>query len=318
MTNFSLADVHPRHAQLVRRFIDLALAQGWAVGQRVTELELAEQLQVSRTPVRVMLGLLRDMGVLEALPNRGQVLALAEEELRALVLPDAPAADATLHAALIRDRLDGKLEEEPSQADIARRYKVSAATVQRLFQRLEQEGLVQRTGWRWSFLPFLSTAESQRASYQIRGILEPSALLLPEFRADENALRHMLADHQHLLETLSEKVQTPTWIFNLDARFHETIAGFAQNPFILNVIRQQNALRRLLEIRSYGDQARVKAWVREHVEIADYLMIDNREKASRLLATHLGKADKFLGGLSMQGLDSDGIIADGSGRAVIR
>lgn len=300
MTNFSLAEVHPRHAQLVRRFIDLALAQGWPVGQRVTELELADQLQVSRTPVRVMLGLLRDMGVLEALPNRGQVLALTEEELRALVLPDAPAADAALHAALIRDRLDGKLEEEPSQADIARRYKVSAATVQRLFQRLEQEGLVQRTGWRWSFLPFLSTAESQRASYQIRSILEPSALLLPEFKANESALRQILADHQHLLETLPEKVQSPTWIFNLDARFHETLVNFSQNPFILNVIRQQNALRRLLEIRSYSDQTRVKAWVKEHVAIANALMDGEQAKASQLLASHLRKADRFLGGLSIR------------------
>lgn len=300
MTNFSLAEIHPRHAQLVRRFIDLALAQAWPVGQRVTELELAEQLQVSRTPVRVMLSLLRDLGVLTALPNRGQVLALTEEELRALVLPEASPADAALHAALIRDRLDGKLEEEPSQADVARRYKVSAATVQRLFQRLEQEGLVQRTGWRWSFLPFLSTAESQRASYQIRGILEPSSLLLPDFELDESALRQILADHHHLLDTLSEKVQTPTWIFNLDARFHETIVGFGQNPFILNVIRQQNALRRLLEIRSYGDQTRVKAWVKEHVAIITALMAGDRVKASRLLAAHLGKADKFLGRLSAQ------------------
>lgn len=300
MTNFSLSDVHPRHVQLVQRFIDLALAQAWPVGQRVTEIELAEQLQVSRTPVRVMLGLLRDLGVITALPNRGQALALSEEALRAVVLPEAPAADTALHAALIRDRLDGKLEEEPSQADIARRYHVSAATVQRLFQRLEQEGLVQRTGWRWSFLPFLSTAESQRASYQIRGILEPSALLLPEFRADESALRQILADHQHLLETLPEKVQTPSWIFNLDARFHETIAGFGQNPFILNVIRQQNALRRLLEIRSYGDQTRVKAWVKEHIAITEALMVGQNEAASRLLASHLGKADRFLGRLSAQ------------------
>ncbi|MCB8878540.1 GntR family transcriptional regulator [Acidisoma silvae] len=272
----------------------------------MTELELADLLQVSRTPVRVMLGLLRELGIVTALPNRGQVLAKSSDALRAFVLPEAHDSDATLHATIIRDRLAGRLEEEPSQADLARRYDVSPATVQRLFQRLEQEGLVQRTGWRWSFLPSLGTVASQRASYQIRQILEPASLLLPEFMSDVAVLDQLQEEHQHLLDTLLEKVEVPIWIFNLDARFHETIAGFGQNSFILNVIRQQNALRRLLEIRSYSDQTRVQAWAKEHTGIIAAVRLGELEKASHLLSAHLGKADRFLGGLAVHERQGNG------------
>ncbi|MCB8877682.1 FCD domain-containing protein [Acidisoma silvae] len=84
--------------------------------------------------------------------------------------------------------------------------------------------------------------------------------LAEQVQAPGTPIRAILADHRHLLDRLREKIRTPIVIFNLDARFHEAIASVDRNPIILTVVRQQNALRRLLEVRSYSGQARVRAW----------------------------------------------------------
>ncbi|HWK43817.1 MAG TPA: GntR family transcriptional regulator [Stellaceae bacterium] len=284
-----LIDAHPRHARLAQRIVDAAVDGGWPAGQKVTEEELARRFEVSRTPIRAALRLLTELGILVPGPRRGHVLARAGATLAEVSLSAPEPAEEQLHAALIRDRLAGRVAATQSQADLGRRYGVGLPTLQRVLSRMEQEGVIAREGWRWTFVPTLETGRSREASYELRLMLEPGALLLPGFRADPDSLRRLTEEHEALIGDLDHDLarRDPLRIFELDARFHETLAGFGGNPFVLNVVRQQNALRRLLELGTYDDRARVAAWCGEHLAILARLDEGNPAAASDLLRAHL-------------------------------
>ncbi|MGI4941614.1 MAG: FCD domain-containing protein [Janthinobacterium lividum] len=290
MADITFGPPHPRHARLAQRLIEAATVEGWPVGYRLTEEDCAHILEVSRTPARAALRLLAGLEIVGRQAGRGFVLLRAGPDLAGLMPIVPEAADAQLRAALIRDRLAGQIGIVQSQAELVRRYQVGLPTLQRVLSRMEQEGLVAHEGWQWSFVPTLETRQSREASYQLRLLLEPASLLLPGLQVDTGLLRQLIAEHDAFLASLDTSAWDAMRIFDLDARFHEALAGFGSNPFIRTIIRQQNALRRFLEVGSYGDQPRVQAWCREHQSIMRALVADRAAEASELLRRHLVKA----------------------------
>ena len=290
MLLFNRVDAHPRHAQLGQRIVDAAVAGAWPAGMRMREEELARMLGVSRTPVRAALRLLAQLGLAEASRSRGFMLARPGERLAGVTVSVVPPPEEQLRAALIRDRLAGRIAGEQSQATLARYYDVSLPALQHVIHRMEQEGLVVRKGWRWAFVSTLEGGRSQVASYELRLMVEPAALLLPGFQLDPVSLRRVSEEHHALLGRLGRARQAPAAIFEVDAKFHETLASFSQNPFVENIVRQQNALRRLLELKSYRDRTRMAAWCREHLAILQALAAGDRAGASALLREHLVQA----------------------------
>jgi DNA-binding GntR family transcriptional regulator len=284
------ADVHPRHARLAQRIVDAAVTGSWPFGMRLREEELARRLAVSRTPVRGALRLLAHLGIAEAATGRGFVLARAGEQLigMAVLVPGQP--DRELRAALIRDRLASRIDAEQSQVALARQYGVGLPVLQRVLHAMEQEGLVVRRGWRWAFVSTLVDGGSQQASYQLRMMVEPPSLLLPSFRVEPATLAQLAEEHRALLDQLEAGTPEADLIFQLDAKFHETLARWSGNPFVENLVRQQNALRQLIEFKSYVDWPRVRDWCGEHLEILHALRCGDRAGASRLLERHLHQA----------------------------
>ena len=61
------------HLAVAQRLRALIVEGGIAPGQKLNERELAERLQVSRTPLREALKLLTAEGLVERLPNRGAI-----------------------------------------------------------------------------------------------------------------------------------------------------------------------------------------------------------------------------------------------------
>ena len=277
-----------RHAKLAQKIVEAASSGDWPIGRRITEEDLVQLLGVSRSPVRAVLRVLAEHGIVENRPGRGALLSRAGRELANVTLDGQQAVEDSLRFTLLRDRLAGDLAAEQSQAELARRYDVGLPTLQRVLERMQQEGLIERTGWHWSFPQTLETRTSQVASYEIRLMLEPQSLLLPGFRFDPVALQAMLIDHDALLNGL---MSSPERIFELDARFHETLAKWGGNPFIVNVLRQQNALRSAIEMESYADQGRVLAWAEEHVKVLQAIGSGQLRYASEVLMTHLKIAE---------------------------
>lgn len=95
----------PRAPSLAEQVAD-AIVDGIAMGalqpgQRLIELELAKQLQVSRVPVRKSLKMLEAQGILETVPHRGaRVAAFSESRIDQIC-----AARVALERLAIRDAL---------------------------------------------------------------------------------------------------------------------------------------------------------------------------------------------------------------------
>ena len=286
----ALSPIHKRHAFLASRMIDAALGEGWEAGHRLTEQELATMLDVSRTPVRSALRLLAELGVVQAGPGRGYVLARTGQDLAGVSVQAVSDPEETLRAALIRDRLAGRLDASETQAELGRRYAAAAPVVRRVLRRMEEEGLVLHDGWRWEFVATLETEHSRRASFELRMLVEPAALLIPGFAVRPDELVPLSERHEALMRDPHGAGRDPAATFMLDARFHETLASFTDNPFVLNIVRQQNALRRLLEMGTYADARRVLAWCREHMAIVEAVLGGRQQEASALMARHLAQA----------------------------
>ena len=75
----------PLHEAVVDRLRDMIIEGEIAVGERLHEINLAETLRVSRTPVREALKLLASEGLVDLLPGRGaRVSGLSPDEVEAL------------------------------------------------------------------------------------------------------------------------------------------------------------------------------------------------------------------------------------------
>lgn len=282
----------PRRAQLVRDIVRLATEQNWERGYHVKEQELAARFGVSRSPVRAALKALEERGVLQARRHQGYLLAQTHRDLQRIRIEVPRTSDEELYLRIIDDRSSGTLPETITQADLQRRYAASRASLTRILVRMTNEGIVVRLkGHGWRFLPTLSGIHSSNASYEFRLIVEPAMILLPHFRVDRGSVARLREDHMKLLEEPNRRWSIDrAWTYELDASFHETIAGFSGNAFLIQSIQQHNRLRRLIEYQGYARIERVRAWASEHLAILDALQRGALKSAADRMRHHLTNA----------------------------
>lgn len=284
--------VHPKPSRLqihtARHIVELIRQDGLKPGFHLREEALARSLEVSRTSVRAGLMILQEKGLVRARQNRGFTLTVDTTSLDVTVeLPSS--ADETLYMAIAQDRLAGRLPSSATETELMRRYDCGRNLVLTALAILSEEGLVRRgRGREWQFREILNSPEARRQSYELRLMVEPAALLIPGFRADRGELSDMRA--RHLAHMSHRRILSRRDVFDIDASFHEMLARFSNNEAVLDVIRQQNRLRRLMEYQSYPDAARVWAWSGEHVAVIDALLDNDRTLASARIARHLRNA----------------------------
>jgi DNA-binding GntR family transcriptional regulator len=282
----------PRRAQLVRDILRLAAQQNWQRGYHVTEQELVAEFGVSRSPVRAALKVLEQRGILQARRNQGYLLAQNRRNLERIRIEVPRTADDELYIRIIGDRSSGALPEAITQADLLRRYPTNRAQLARVLVRMTNEGLVVRLkGHGWRFLATLTGLHSATASYEFRLIIEPAMMRLESFKVDWDAVQRLREDHLKLIGQVSRRRPVDrAWTYDLDASFHEIIAGFSGNAFLIQAIQQQNRLRRLIEYGGYSRLERIKAWAKEHLAILDALQCGRFERAAECMRHHLTNA----------------------------
>jgi DNA-binding GntR family transcriptional regulator len=284
--------LQPRRAALVRDILRLATQKDWRPGYHVTEQELVAEFGVSRSPVRAALQILEQRGIVQARPNQGYILMRDKRHLERTRIDVPRTADDALYLKITEDRSGGSLTEEVTQAELLRRYRTNRAQLGRLLARMTNEGIVTRMkGQGWRFLPTLSGMRSTRSSYEFRLIIEPAMILLPDFSVDQKVVQRLRQEHLKLVDEAGRgRAVDRSWIYDLDASFHEGVASFSGNAFMIQAIQQHNRLRRLIEFRGYGRFERVKAWAGEHLAVLDALQRGRLKQASESMRRHLTNA----------------------------
>lgn len=272
--------------QVARGLVGDIVEHGLQPGSRLSEQALAQRFGVSRTPVRAVLALLQENGVVERRPNQGFFLRKRLASVEEAGLGDV--REENLYERILIDILEGALDRTMSERALARRYGVTHGQVTATLRRMTREGLAEPSpGQGWTFVQFSS--EIIQKGYRLRLMLEPQVLLEPEFSLDIAELEGLRQTHSRVLEELSDSTD---WgeLFRLDTTFHETLAGGSGNELVVETIQKQNRIRRLNEFLGYTRLDRVRESLHEHLGIVHSLLDGDREWAAAQLRQHLRRS----------------------------
>ncbi|WP_417534909.1 GntR family transcriptional regulator [Marinobacterium stanieri] len=269
-------------ARLADQIVQWLKQQGAPQGFRLRESALADQFQVSRSPIRAALGLLEQQGWVESLPYRGVELRVPASELSLFEenLDESDPQD--LYMAFLIDRFLSELPATFSERELQQRYGASRSEVQRLLVLLEVDGIVQPgKGYKWLLSDNLNNAQSHYESYRCRLMMEPAALLEPEWTLDTEAIEALLERHQ---QAIAQPEQVPAaQLFALSADFHELLMHCSGNRFLVAMMKQQNRLRKPSDLLSMQLHTSVEKACRRRMAILEALLQGRNREASELL-----------------------------------
>jgi len=291
-----------RRIELAREIMRLSLQSGWAPGYHLKEEALCTTLGVSRSPVRAALEVLEEWGFVERQANRGYFLHQQAENplFVGRDVPTSPEDD--LMVRIVDARIGRELGEVVTQVEVMKLFGASRNTVDAALGRLASEGIMERRKGRgWQFLPTFESLASHADGTEYRWMIEPAAILMPSFQIDHGALSKCRIAHSDLLKNANSDKIAPGWIFRIDAEFHELIAAFSGNAFVLQAIQNQNRMRRIFEYNGYANRRRISDWCREHLAIIDALERGNLKAASALMQKHLENATQAARAPNMPG-----------------
>jgi DNA-binding GntR family transcriptional regulator len=271
---------------LARRIADDILADTYQTGAHLSEEQLAKQYQVSRTPVRGALKLLASKSLINYRPNSGYFVAPMVDGAAPMLEVRGMTAD-SLYRQLIEDRANRLLSESFTDRDLLQRYSVPRSVLAKTLVRLSAEALIEkRKGHGWHFPNSLENADTRSESHRFRAIVECAALMEPDYRVDPEALKRMRDAHEQLLAKHGEQIPVDTFM-TLNTAFHEMLARFSHNRFIVQTVQQQLRLRRLEQNPVPGRAPQLGLPAREHLDIIKALEDDDRAWAAAIMRRHL-------------------------------
>jgi DNA-binding GntR family transcriptional regulator len=273
--------------QLAIKIVEYIRRDDMPVGAHVTEQSIVNACHVSRSPVRKAMALLADRGVLASEKNRGYYVRRNGPSLDKFTAAGSDPDGDDIYLRLTDDRLRGRLGLHVSEVEIRRRYGLSQAEARKILHRLMREDLIiRKPGRGWMFQPILATKEAHDQSYRFRMIIEPAAILEPTYKVNPEAFARIRRQQEAMLHGDIVRLSRAR-IFQVGSEFHETIVGCSGNRFLLDTIRRQNQLRRLIEYRGNFDRSRLTRQCREHLRLLDLLESGKMNAAAEFLRRHL-------------------------------
>ena len=266
---------------------EYARALSLPAGAYLSAQVLAREFGVSRTPVRKALLLLNEQGVVRRQKNRGFYLERAASEIEEWVFDKHQSEDESLYQRISEDRLSNRAPRRFTQSEFMRQYGVNRNILGRTLKRMSQEGLIRRNhGHGWEFLPIIDSVEAMAQSYRFRIATEPVALHEPGFKIDTE---RFATSRRANIELLNSPYSggSSTWMFEVNAEFHEMLAFCSGNPFFLHSVQQQNRLRRLYEYKIFVEPERIAQSSRDHLAILDSLEEGRQQEAADRMYRHL-------------------------------
>jgi DNA-binding GntR family transcriptional regulator len=281
----------PLHLELADRISLLIREQGLTAGARLNENQIAEQLGVSRTPVRAALEHLAGRGFVERQRNRGVELVKVPPKPRTAAA--APEDEDALLLRMARDRQRGKLADQVSEKELMDRYGLTRPAMRQALDRMAELGLAERKlGYGWRFTNDVWDAAARHESYRFRMVIEPAAIREPGFSLSPEWLAKMHKGHETFLSAPWTEASSIAF-FEMNAAFHEGIAAGSGNRYFVMAIQRQNRLRRLSNYDWKHGRERVQVNCREHLEMLARLEAGDHELAALLMQRHLDVASRL-------------------------
>ena len=272
--------------QIASQMVEYIRNHGFEPGTRLPERRMAEELRVSRSPVRGALQLLAQDGVVGPSERGGFVVLKSVDELP-VSWTEGPAGREETYLRVARDRLNGELPDRITEKELARRYELTRSELTELLRRMTQEGWIDRLpGYGWEFLPMLTSMKMYQDSYHFRLVIEPAAILEPTFELDRPALEASRDAQQRLVDGEIWKVSNAE-LFDLNSHHHQVIIGCSRNSYYIDALQRIDRTRRLIEYRQTLQREKGIIRCREHVQIANLLLDGDNARASSLLYRHL-------------------------------
>jgi len=201
------------HLSVAQRLRSLIIEGGIAPGQKLNERELAEQLAVSRTPLREALKLLTAEGLVEHLPNRGVIAAQlsAEDVAHAFeVMAALEGLSGELACARISDEelaelqaLNYEMRAQHARRDLPAYYRLNAQIHQAINRAARNPVLSEiydRLNARLQALRFSSNFDTEKWDAAVR---DHDAMIEALLARDGARLRRILVSHmQHKLDVV--------------------------------------------------------------------------------------------------------------------
>jgi DNA-binding GntR family transcriptional regulator len=273
--------------KIATQITELILRDGLETGAHLTEQWIADSLRVSRSPVRNAMEFLEGLGVLAKEPNRGYFLKKSPAALRRTTLSVDADPEEARYLQVAEDRLKGVLAGEFTETELMRRYQLTQAHTRRLLTRLAQEHLVhKKPGHGWEFEPVLDSVDAHNQSYRFRMIIEPAAVLEPAFKVDQAAFDRARQLQQAMLDGGILKLSRVE-LFTIGSEFHEMIVECSGNRYLLEALKRQNQLRRIIEYRAHLDRSRLVRQCQEHLKLLDLLEAGKFKTAATFMREHL-------------------------------
>jgi DNA-binding GntR family transcriptional regulator len=278
------------------RILAVARREGMQPGDRLIEQRLADELDLSRGPIRLGLKALAAAGLAKSEPNCGFVLA---KDTRSVAAESALATfrhGDEAYAAIAADRLGGRLPSNVTESELMRRYGLSRPELQRLLDRTAAEGWMERMpGYGWRFTETLSSPEAYEQSLAFRAVIEPAALMQPGYRLSSEVIERLRQRQLRIVGGELERMSLSE-VFQSGCEFHEEIMRGTDNSFFVEALKRVNSIRRLFAYRTFADGPGMQRHVKDHLRLLDLLEAGRNADAAKLMARHLQRSPLASGG----------------------
>lgn len=195
----------------------------------------------------------------------------------------------TLIAAILEDIDAGRLApgQEIDEAVLAARHSVSRTPIREAYIQLEASGLIRRLP-RKGVVLFKPTLEEFLAIQEVHAQLEGQAAGLAARRISPVLREQLLAVVTACEAHASQKGDAdPDGYYQLNLRFHETVALGAANPFLVEMIKT-NARKLMAYYRArYRYPGAIAQSALEHREIATLILSHDRAGAEAAMQAHV-------------------------------
>jgi DNA-binding GntR family transcriptional regulator len=259
-------------------------------GMHLSEISLSARFEVSRTPIRAALKILAKHKLISRRDPAGFVVRADAAKAKVPHLATTVPTTQELYRTLVDARARRLLPELLTERELLTRFPVRRSVLLKTLAQMTSVGLIEkRRGHGWRFLPSLGTREGIIESYNFRLVVEPNGFLQPTFKCDKDELQRSRAVHEQFLQNPTADQKIPEFR-DLNSAFHEMLARFSGNRFFLQVVQQQNQLRRLEEHADFFRHLRIRESCQEHLGIIGAIDAGDLEWAAALMRRHLAVA----------------------------